>query len=114
MTPEINPAELNRLVAQYVSSVEELEILCLLSQNPQKSWSIKDVFQVIQSSKRSVTTCLERFAAKGWIREEAPGLYRFAPRQPELAGAAAKLQQAYRERPATVVQLIYQPPGTSA
>jgi DNA-binding IclR family transcriptional regulator len=101
---------LQRFIATYVASVEQLEILCLLNQDPKRSWSVPEVFREIQSSERSVAECLELFRGCGLLARQDGG-YRFAPASPALGDTMARLCQAYHERRVSIVEMIYRRPS---
>ena len=104
------PPSLQSFIAAYIGSVEQLEILCLLSRSPDKWWSPKDVFHVVQSSEHSVTACLEKYVQQTLLVADK-GLYRYAPRRLELDKAVHELSQAYSERRVAVIEMIYKRPN---
>ena len=104
-------AALVQFTARYVESLEQLEILCLLSRERDKQWSAKELFHIVQSSEKSVAACLEAFHANGLVAREASGLFRFRPARPELERSAQALCQAYHERRVSVIEMIYRKPG---
>jgi hypothetical protein len=103
-------AEVRDFIAEYVHSVEQLEILCLLLENDPKDWSAEEVFRQVQSSERSVSKCLESFRKNGLINSPAPGRYRMAFERPEAFATVRELAKAYRERRVAVIQSIYERP----
>ena len=104
--------ELRQFVANYLTSVEQLEVLCLLSENPGKAFSAPEAFRSIQSSEKSVADCLEAFRGAGLVVSDTPGTYRFAPREQQQAQLVAELAKTYRERRVSVIECIYRkPPG---
>ena len=70
-----------------------------------------EVFREIQSSEKSVAECLERFLKAELLVSDSPGMYRCAPRDPNLANAMTELAAAYRERRVTITELIYGKPA---
>lgn len=110
MADNFRDLELERFIARYVHSVEQLEILCLLSRNPELAWSAKDVFRVVQSSHQSIASRLEEFQQKGFLLRDGADRYRYSPKGPVLARAVAALAKAYQERRVAVVEWIYRQP----
>jgi len=98
-------------MARCISSVERLEILCLLAESPSKAWSSDEVFRVIQSTERTVKASLAEFAKTGLVAEVPADTFRFAPAQSGLGAAALALARAYRERPVAVIETIYKRPA---
>jgi hypothetical protein len=101
------PDEARRLIAGYIRTVEQLEILLLLKGSPQKEFSVLDVFRVIQSSQNSVATSLGIFTNAGFLIEESGGTYRYEPRNKDVDQAIDALAKAYQERRVTVIEAIY-------
>lgn len=106
----INP-RLRQFITRYVSSVEQVEVLCLFSATPEKSLTSSAVFRVIQSSEKSVAACLRAFVKEGFLVEDPPGEYRLTRQNPELVNVVGEMAKAYRERRVSVVEAIYQKPS---
>lgn len=102
--------DLQKFIGRHIQSVEQLEILCLLFENPAQGWTVTDVFRCIQSSEKSVASWLKKFTQDGFVAEEPEGVFRFAPSTAELSSGVAMLVKGYRERRVTVVEMIYQKP----
>jgi hypothetical protein len=100
--------ELPQFIARHIGSVEQLEILCLLWGTPQKAWSVREVFRVIQSSEASVADHLARFLKEGFVVANSDGRFRYHPTRPELEDCVAELVKTYQERRVAVVEMIYQ------
>jgi hypothetical protein len=103
--------DLQKFIGRHIQSVEQLEILCLLAENPAHGWTVPDVFRRIQSSEKSVASWLKKFTQDGFGVEEPEGVFRFAPATAELSSGVAMLVKGYRERRVTVVEMIYQKPA---
>ncbi len=108
-----NPVSGNilRLLARHIHSVEQIDILSLVSSDQTKFWTSAEVCRVIQSSEPSVSNCLVNFCRAGFLRSEGEGLYRFAPATPILAKRIQELTKTYRERRAAIVEWIYKQPS---
>ncbi len=104
----LNP-ELLGFLGLNVSSVEQLEILCLLVENPARAWSRMEVFRKIQSTEESVQNCLEKFTARGLASQRPDGSYLFSGSAPQSTQAIA-IVKMYRERPVSVIESIYSQP----
>ena len=107
------PSDLRRFIAKHISSVEQLEVLCLLSRKPDKSWTVPEVLREIQSSEKSVAECLETFRLNGLAVGSPETGYRFAPAEEELVARTAELVKAYHERRVSVIETIYAKPTDS-
>jgi len=102
---------LKQFISRYVRSVEQVEILCLLGEDPAKIWTVAQVLRTIQSSDKSIEACLEAFRKDGFLISEGAGTFQFSPKSPELNSAVLELIKAYRERRVTIVEAIYSKPA---
>lgn len=94
------------LISQFISSVEQIEILCILMQDAGKRWSTDEILRIVQSSEPSVIGCLTRLKQAGFLASEG-STYFYSPNTPELAQAALAMCSTYRERRVTVTEMIY-------
>jgi hypothetical protein len=103
--------ELQRFIAKYIRSVEALEVLCLLHEDPTKTWRVPEVLHRIQSSANSVAGCLEEFRLAGLLTKDAEEHYRFAPGEKDFVERVPMLAKTYRERRVSVIECIYAKPS---
>ncbi|WP_367870851.1 hypothetical protein [Luteolibacter sp. Populi] len=115
MAGEALPPDVRQLIFQHLSSVEELEILLLLTGEAGKAWTVETTYQRILSSRKSVEKGLEKFAAAGLVSKIPP------PESPtyifDRAAADTTFQElarCYRELPVRVIEAIYQKSRDSA
>ena len=96
-------------IAEHIDSVEQLEILLLLSADPQREWTADEVTAELRLGAGSARARLADLAVNGLLAEGTARVprYRYAPRMPDLEGVVTELVAAYRDRRVTVVQLIY-------
>lgn len=113
---DLIPNELRKFIGLYIGSVEQVEILLLLSDAPDRDWTSDTVFKEIQSNISSVTARLKALHAQGFLTsdEGEPPIYRYAPRTDELAEGVALLKGAYRESYVKVIEAIYADPMQQA
>ena len=104
--------ELDAFIAAEMKSLEQLEILLLISGNPHKWWSAVTVYEVVKSNPTSVATRLDELTARGVLRKESgtESRYQFSPEDPAVWKIVTELREAYKERPVKVVQAIYSKP----
>jgi predicted transcriptional regulator len=109
------PIEVEEFIFNYIDSLEQLEILLLLSSSPERIWSSEEVNERIKSSSSSIAQRLEKLTAHGLvrIRQQEPLQYQYEPNRPELATAVQNLAAAYKERRLKVVQCIFSKPLSS-
>lgn len=104
--------ELERFIAGEINSLEQLEILLLLSGNPHKWWTATGVYEVIKSSVQSVQDRLNEMAERGLLTKEVDieVRYQFSPKNEQVWKVTSELRDAYKERSVKVVQAIYNKP----
>ena len=103
------PEDIRRFLIQHVQSIAQLEMLLLVSASPDHGWTIKEVYRSLLSNEALVEKTLEDFTKNGLMRKLDTGAYQFAP--PDETKALVKsLSEIYRNRPAKVVQVIYETP----
>ncbi len=112
MSQDALPERALRFVAKFIVSVEQLEILLLLSDSPDKYWRVEEVFQRIQSSTASVTERLALLLQQGFLETDSqdPASFRYRPASPELADEVDALRPLYLERRVKVIEAIYAVP----
>src|SRR5688572_23411373 len=103
--------DLERFIRQEIRSIEQLEILLLLSGKPEKWWSETEVLDVIRSSLLSVRDRLAELNAAGLLQrlDVQPLSYRYAPETPDRTRLIVDLAEAYRQSRLAVVDAIYRP-----
>lgn len=104
--------ELEQFITAEIQSLEQLEILLLLSGNPHRWWGPRSVYEVVKSSLGSVEDRLREMCERGLLKMEGDRepKYQFAPDSDHLWQAVSQLRDAYKERPVKVVQAIYSKP----
>ncbi len=113
MSLEPLPSDLQEFIGRYIRSVEQLEILCLFVAEPNRGWTVAEIFRQIQSSERSVAECLQEFVRCELLNRDTEGRYYF-PREAGASALALELYRCYRERRVTVVETIYRKPAAPA
>jgi DNA-binding IclR family transcriptional regulator len=93
------------VVADYIVSVEQLEILLLLRRYRERWWTIDEVDEQIQSSRASVRRRVEDLANRGLVLRSDAG-FRYGPPL-ELAYALAELASLYAERQEAIIDLVF-------
>lgn len=107
---------LRSFIKQYITSLEQLEILLLLSKEPERSWTVEQVFKMTQSNLASVAERLKNFAASGFLtmEEKSCVTYRFQPVSTEIAQRVTELQRAHTTSKYKVVETIFSAPPSAA
>lgn len=106
------PEAVRRLIADHIDSVEQLEILLLLHQHPERSWTAESVARELRVSPLSAGDRLKDMGRASILSkvQGTEGEYRYAPESQQLAEAVAGLATAYAERRVTVINLIFSKP----
>jgi hypothetical protein len=108
MVEALSPA-VTQFLAEYIQSLEQLEILLLLRAGPDRLWSPADIYEVVRSSPSSVTKRLESFVALGFLTQESgSALFRYAPPDP-LRAALDETAVAYQKWRIRVIEVIFAP-----
>ena len=105
------PSTVRQFLARYIRSVEQLEVLLLVQDQPNRSWSAGDVYSIIRSSEASIAARLQAFAKEGFLAQESDGRYRFAPQNSDLRAAVEQTASAYKTWRIRVVEAIFAPPS---
>jgi hypothetical protein len=105
------PEPVRRLIAEHIDSVEQLEILLLLYQHPERSWSEESVARELRISPMSAGDRLKDMARAAILSkvQGSEGEYRYTP-DAQMGEAVAGLAAAYSERRVTVINLIFSKP----
>lgn len=88
-----------------IPSVWALEALLVLKRNPEIAWASDDLVAEMRASTTLVTDCIRVLQRAGLVIEQSESV-RYAPASPALAALADALQNAWRERPVAVVNMI--------
>jgi hypothetical protein len=108
------PIEVRQFLAKHIKSLEQLEVLLLVSALPDREWSADAVYKVVLSNPAIVATRLDDFVKAGiFTRSGDPPLYRYAPSSQELQDQIAALSAAYKIVRHKIVELIYRTPSDS-
>jgi len=101
--------ELAGFVREHVRSVWALELLLLLKRDAERRWPAADLVRELRASTSLVGDNLARFERSGLVIRDDDHGWRYAPASPVLDALASRLEQAYRERPVAIVNLIARP-----
>jgi predicted ArsR family transcriptional regulator len=104
--------EVTRLIAEHITSVEQLEILLLLRSTPEREWSAHQVSDAIRTSEQSAARRLEDLHARGFLsaRGDSPPHYTYSPSSRSLGDAVSSLASSYAALRYTVIDAIFSKP----
>ena len=104
------PDELLRFLDSNVESIEQLEILRLVGESPTKEWLDSDLAWASQIRSDAIASHLAVLEGRGLLKTSARDgktYCTYGPRTPELEATLAALLQFYRQRPATLIRIVY-------
>ena len=110
MAGETLPTSVRQFLSQYIRSLEQLEVLLLLRNSPDRSWTSAEVYEVVRSSRASVEERLESFVLLGFLGKEdgPPPTFRYAPKE-NLGAAVEETANAYQKWRVRVIEAIFTP-----
>jgi predicted transcriptional regulator len=99
-------------ISRCVDSVEEMEVLFLLSNAKDKWWTSRAVYEDIKSSQASVVERLDGLVRKGVliVKREGEPVYKYQPQNADLAASVEALASAYTERRLKVLEFLFSKP----
>ena len=110
--PEAIPERVRRFVEANINSVEQLEVLLLLRQELNKSWTAEAVSQALYTPRSAAAMRLADLVHRQIaVVDESQINFRFQPANSELQPIVDELAAVYRERRVAVISLIYSKPN---
>lgn len=111
------PDEIKAFVLEHVDSVEQLEVLLLLRERRDRSWTASDVSREIRSATESAANRLKSLLAKKLLVQDPDSAladelaYRFQPPSEKIDFLVGRLAETYRTRRFTVMNVIFSKPA---
>jgi hypothetical protein len=100
-----------RFLQTTIPAVDAAELLLLLRRRPETSWSAAGLAAELRPSvpipDADAAKYLEMFQARGLLAIEDDGRVRYLPASDELRMYGDMLALAYKERPVTLIRMIY-------
>jgi hypothetical protein len=100
-----------RFLQTTITAVDAAELLLLLRRTPERSWSPADLASQLRPSVPIVDAdalkYLETFQTRGLVSTEEDRRVRYRPASEELRMYGDMLALAYKERPVTLIRMIY-------
>lgn len=114
MSKEEIPADVLEFILGHIHSVEMLEVLTLLHGQPEKSWTLPEVDDVIRSNPASLGIRLRDLVRIGFVESRIQGtnpeVFQFKPVDERRMSLATSIMSLYRLRRPEIVELIYKKP----
>lgn len=100
--------EVRQFIGRYIRSLDQLEVLLLVSALPDRDWSVDSVYQVVKSNPTIVSQRLEEFVEAGLLtRTGKPPVYRYGPRTEQLSRQISSLGAIYKMSRHKIIEVIY-------
>jgi hypothetical protein len=110
--PEAFPEHVRIFIEENIHSVEQLEVLLLLRQDPQKQWTADSVSQVLYTPAAAAAMRLVDLVSRHLaVRDDSQQNYAYQPSSMELGKIIDELANVYRDRRVAVISLIYSKPS---
>lgn len=104
------PEDTKRFLEANIDSLDQLEILRVLGEDPQREWRAIDLADAVQAAPQTIGTHLAVLQGRGLLSlqtRDAELFCRHGPANAELTERVESLLQVYRERPVTMIKLVY-------
>lgn len=101
--------DLLAFVRLHVRSVWALELLLLLRREPARRWAPAELVRELRASPGLVSDNLRVFERGGLAVPDQENRHQYAPATPLLDALCARLEDAYRARPVSVINMIARP-----
>jgi hypothetical protein len=88
-----------------ISAVEAAELLLALRREPERWWTPADALAAVNAPEGA--RYLDVMRERGVIAADAQGRVQYRPQSEALTAHARTLEKVYRERPVTLIRVIY-------
>lgn len=104
---EISP-QLQQFIFEFVDSVELIEVLLLIRNNPDRWFSADQISAELRSNPKSIANRIKRLASIGLLEQESgKDFFRFHPNSNELKEITNELANEYLLRRHTIFEIIF-------
>lgn len=106
------PSRIADFIRRYISSLEQLEVLLLLSSSPERRFTVAAAYEQIRSNPDSLRIRLNQLVAHGLVQVETENgeSYFYRPATPEMDAVVVELAGIYKERRISVIEHIFAEP----
>ncbi len=103
------PMDVARFIEENLETVDQLRVLLLLQAGPGQDWRAEEVSRQLYLTVPDAAGHLAKLASRGFVSpsQGPPLAYRYEPRTDEIAAMGRRLAQFDRERPVTLINLLY-------
>lgn len=103
--------DVTRFLYDNVESIDQLEILRVLGEDQEREWDSIALAGAVQSDPQAVRAHLAAMHARGLLEMTARGAgfaCRYGAGTPEMEDMIRRLLQLYKERPVTMIKMVYE------
>jgi DNA-binding transcriptional ArsR family regulator len=107
------PDDVRRFLDENIESIEQLEILRVLAETPALAKSADDLATEVQATPAAVAVHLVALNGRGLLavsEQDGRPFGRHGPHTPDHAEKLGRMLQHYRERPVSMIKLVYARP----
>ena len=104
--------DLQQFILKHIESVDHLRALLLLRSEPDRGWSAMEAGGRLYLQPRQIAGVLASLKAAGLLHEGTGATFSFKPANQNLAELVEELATLDKERPVTLIKLIYSRPDT--
>lgn len=105
------PEDVARFVYEHVETIDQLEILRILGEDREREWDSTTLAADVQTRPQAVRAHLTAMHARGLVMMTTRGaslVCRYGVSTPEMEKMVVRLLQTYKERPVTMIKMIYE------
>jgi hypothetical protein len=113
--PDDAISKARKFIAQYITSVAQLEMLLLLRTNPTESWSADQLARELRVEPQWASVQLQQLCDSGLAERQSQPVpsYRYKPSTPALNDEVTALSRAYLIHRVSIIEAIYSKPSGS-
>jgi len=110
------PDDVQKFLQSHIDSIEQLELLRVLGENPTREWSDVELGGSVQAAAESLNAHLAALHARGMlsrVRRDDRSFWKYGPASSDLEAKVRRLLELYGQRPVTMIRLVYQRPASA-
>ncbi len=105
------PKDVINFLVTHIETIDQLEILRILNEDRARDWPSADLASAVQTDVDSVRAHAVAMHARGLVAISANGTdvsCRYGVASPELEKGVTRVLQIYKERPVTMIKMVYE------
>jgi hypothetical protein len=110
------PDDVLQFLQSHIDSIEQLELLRVLGENPAREWSDVELGGSVQVAADSLNAHLTALHGRGMlsrVRLDEHNFWKYGPATPDLENKVRRLLEIYGQRPVSMIRLVYQRPASA-